>query len=377
MKRRSFLKGIGSSLLIYPVSPIFASKNSQKNKKVVWVVLRGALDSLSTVIPIKDKYLKLHRPNLCNLPEKEMLKINDDFSFHPSLINLHNWFENKELTIINSAYSGFKKRSHFDGQDYLESGLTIPDTDNGWLSRAIDIKNKKAIAISNTIPISLRSSSNVQNWLPLDLHQLDNDVYKNIESLYSNDNDLLESFKKGIASEQLFPANKSKKKVKKFSKLAKLCGAILSENNNYDCAMLEMGGWDTHYNQVSRLNKQLNNLDTGLNQLRVSLGEQWDNTLVIVATEFGRTVKENGTKGTDHGTASCMFITGGASNGGQVLGDWPGIKDEFLFEGRDLMPTSYVFSWIATALKQHWELEPYELFQVFPNTELYNENLTK
>ena len=149
----------------------------------------------------------------------------------------------------------------------------------------------------------------------------------------------------------------------------------MTENNAADSAMLELGGWDTHNNQANRLEKKLAELDKGLDALKAGLGEHWQNTLVIVATEFGRTAKENGTAGTDHGTGGAMLFAGGAINGGQVLGGWPGLKREQLFEERDLMPTSNSLSWIATALAQHWQFTDEELAYAFPSASVYKQKL--
>ena len=144
-----------------------------------------------------------------------------------------------------------------------------------------------------------------------------------------------------------------------------------------DCAMLELGGWDTHNNQSNRLARQLTELDNGLLALKEGLAEQWDNTVVIIASEFGRTAKENGTKGTDHGTAGALMLAGGAVSGGQVLGNWPGLEKNKLFEERDLMPTTNSFAWLASVLAQHWEMDKKQLQQVFPDIKPYTDNLIK
>ena len=140
--------------------------------------------------------------------------------------------------------------------------------------------------------------------------------------------------------------------------------------------MLEVGGWDTHNNQASRLTRQLSDLDNGIAALQQELGDYWKNTVVMIATEFGRTAKENGTGGTDHGTGGAMFMLGGAVNGGMVLGEWPGLKQEQLFKGRDLMPTTSTFSWIATVLQQHWQLSNDDIAKVFPTAPAYKIKLT-
>jgi uncharacterized protein (DUF1501 family) len=141
--------------------------------------------------------------------------------------------------------------------------------------------------------------------------------------------------------------------------------------------MLEMSGWDTHQNQIGRLDRQFQQLDEGIAALRKNLAEQWDQTVVVVTTEFGRTVAENGTRGTDHGTASAMFIAGGAVAGGRVRGRWPGLAVSKLYEGRDLMPTSDTRQWIRAILSQHWKLNSAQLEYVFPTVKTMGAQLIR
>ena len=161
----------------------------------------------------------------------------------------------------------------------------------------------------------------------------------------------------------------SDRKKSNFIELAKSAGLLLNGADAPDAAMLEMGGWDTHNNQLPRLNRQLSDLDQGMKALKQSLGPVWKKTLVVIATEFGRTVRANGTKGTDHGTGSALFLAGGAVKGGKVMGDWPGLSTQDLYQGRDLQPTSDVRSWIGGALAGHWGLSEAQLAAVLPGAQ--------
>jgi uncharacterized protein (DUF1501 family) len=165
------------------------------------------------------------------------------------------------------------------------------------------------------------------------------------------------------------------KRQGKFADLTKACAQLLHTEQGIDCAMLQLGGWDTHNNQANRLSRKLTELDTGLAILKTGLAEQWQNTVVIVATEFGRTASKNGTAGTDHGTASAMFIAGGGIAGGRVLGQWPGLKEQQLFEQRDLQATSNSFSWIASILSEHWQLSDLQIQQILPEFKRRKEKL--
>jgi len=377
MKRRDFIKSLAASLVLFQptsfASELLSSNNKipqnslSTDKKIIWVVLRGAMDSLHTVVPTFDKNLPLLRPKLFSSIKDNLLMLDNRYGLHPSLQSMHQWYKNKELMPIVAVSSGYKKRSHFDGQDFLESGLKAINFDSGWLGRAVDIKAKSALALANSMPISLRSSKLAKTWYPSRLKDADDDIYNSLLKMYQNDKVLQQRLTEGVSVQEMAGSmGNSTKRKGKFIELSKACAKLMSGKNGVDCAMLELGGWDTHNNQASRLKRQLSELDHGLTALKTGLHDQWQNTVVIVATEFGRTAKENGTGGTDHGTASAMFLAGGAIKGGKVLGNWPGLKNQQLFEQRDLMPTTNTFSWLASLLAQHWSFNDEQLSVVFP-----------
>lgn len=370
-QRRQLVKMMGASLVLMN-TPMFAKTKKGKPAKVVWVLLRGAMDSLHTVIPTQESQYKVLRPKLANGFDSTLLKLNSEFSLHPALQNLHDMYLKKQLLPIVAVGSGFSERSHFDGQDYLESGLSSLDHDNGWLARAIEQQSQstKGIAIANSVPISMRGSEKISTWFPSQLKDADENIYEALLDLYQGDNVLLSKLEEGLNT-QAMADNKVSRRKGKFVDLARSCAKLLANENDINCAMLEVGGWDTHNNQVGRLNRQLQELDSGIAALKSELSEQWQDTVVIVATEFGRTAKENGTGGTDHGSASAMFVAGGAVQGGQVLGQWPGLNTEQLYKKRDLMPTSNIFSWIGTILQQHWQLSEQQISDIFPNNKAY------
>lgn len=367
--RRRFLKqaALGTAILNFPTSLAFAS-SKKNNKKVIWVVLRGALDSLHTVIPTQDTNYQIHRPQLAKSFSKPLLPLNSEFSLHYSLKNCFQLYQDKSLLPIIAVGSGYSARSHFDGQDFLESGLGVVDQGSGWLARGMNAKKKKGIAVSQSMPVSFRQSEFANTWYPSKLKLAENDFYQQLGNLYSDNMQMQSMLDKGLALRNT--VKQGKKQRGQFVELADACAKLLIKDPSLDCAMLELGGWDTHNQQANRLQRNLSLLDKGIASLQKGLGKQWNDTLVIVATEFGRTVKENGTKGTDHGTGSVMFLTGGAVKGGKVMGQWPGLKNEQLFEGRDLKPTSNTFDWIATALQQHWQLSDLDIANVFPKAKL-------
>lgn len=383
LSRRQFVKmaGSGLALLSFPISSSLAfekSATAANNPKIIWLMLRGALDSLHTIVPTFDPQLKHYRPTLSTSFKSALLPLDKGFALHPALSNMHQWYQEKSLLPIVAVSSGYQQRSHFDGQDFLESGKAEIDHDSGWLARALDQRGKRALAISRSIPISLRSSNQVRTWYPSKLKSADTNIYAQLSKLYQSDTLLNESLERGLTVRDLLDKKQSKKRQGKFIDLTKACANLLTnQNENIDCAMLEFGGWDTHSNQSNRLERNLNELDQGLGELKEGLGKEWQNTVIIIGTEFGRTVKENGTGGTDHGTGSALFLAGGAVQGGRVLGDWPGLETSQLFEQRDLMPTSNSYSWISNVLANHWQIPESALQHVFPNITPNSEVLIK
>jgi uncharacterized protein (DUF1501 family) len=383
MQRRDFLKQLGAGLLVWQTPSLLGSLSHQVvGKKLVWVILRGGMDSLQTVIPAFEPELSTLRPTLAPAIADKVLAIDNGFALHPSLINLHQWYKNKEFLPIIAVSSGYAKRSHFDGQDFLESGLQSIDHNSGWLARAIDEKNQQALAIQNSTPLSLRSSDNVNTWYPSNLKESSSDIYEQLMALYQYDDLLQKRLIDGLKIKEMAGQSSSHKRRANFTDLTTACAKLmmgdpLKGENTVNCAMLELGGWDTHNNQTKRLTKQLTELDNGLAALKNGLSEKWDDTVVIIATEFGRTVKENGTAGTDHGSASTLMLAGGAVSGGQVLGNWPGLAKNKLFEERDLMPTTNSFAWLASVLAQHWDMDKKQLQKIFPGIKPYNDVLIK
>lgn len=386
LSRRKFIKAAtaGLATLSIPSSAVFAAALTkqtaaklQSNPKIIWVLLRGALDSLHTVIPTFDQQYKALRPNLSSSFKGPLLPLEKGFALHPALTNLHQWYQEKSMLPIVAVSTGYQQRSHFDGQDYFESGKNNIDHDSGWLGRAVALKNKNALAIARTTPISLRSSDRVNAWYPSKFAGADDDIYDALAQLYQDDELLSKTLNNGREIKGLLPVKSlaAKKQQGKFIELSKNCAKLMTGPQGVDCAMLELGGWDTHNNQANRLEQKLSELDLGLAALQEGLADTWQNTVIIIGTEFGRTVKENGTSGTDHGNASTMLMAGGAVSGGKVLGNWPGLELHELYKERDLMPTSNSFAWIGNILASHWQLSEQELMAVFPHINVYNDAL--
>ena len=192
LSRRQFVKmaGSGLALLSFPISSSLAfekSTTAANNPKIIWLMLRGALDSLHTIVPTFDPQLKHYRPTLSTSFKSALLPLDKGFALHPALSNMHQWYQEKSLLPIVAVSSGYQQRSHFDGQDFLESGKDEIDHDSGWLARALDQRGKRALAISRSIPISLRSSNQVRTWYPSKLKSADTNIYAKLSKLYQSD----------------------------------------------------------------------------------------------------------------------------------------------------------------------------------------------
>lgn len=370
MLKRDFIKGLGAGLMFLSQAPLQAAESlSQKtsDKKVIWVMLRGAMDSLHVVVPTFDPHLKQHRASLINPIEASLQPLERGYALHPALAHLSTWYQNKDLLPVVAVASPSRNRSHFYSQDLLESGSLQVDYQSGWLARALSEKHSLGLAFAHALPISMRGANTVRAWYPSSLPAAEEDIYSQLMQLYGQHPELQAQLQRGLEIKNTM-GEKNNLKRAPFKSLCRICGETLASTDT-QAAMIEFGGWDTHNNQVGRLNRQLSQLDMGLQELKASLGQQWPNTLIVVATEFGRTVKVNGTNGTDHGTGSALFLAGGAVNGGKVLGKWPGLANEQLYQKRDLMPTSDIRSWIGAALMQHWQLDTAQIQRVFPATE--------
>ncbi|GAC13081.1 DUF1501 domain-containing protein [Aliiglaciecola lipolytica] len=381
LNRRNFIKAGVAGWVVYQTmaSGALASslKPSTKHKKVVWVMLRGAMDSLHGVLPVGDPDFMAIRGDLVKPIVNQLLPLEQGFALHPALKNCHSWYQNQEFSPVVAVASGYRERSHFDGQDQMESGLNTTDHENGWLARAANLAHGHGLAISQTVPIALRGDDASQTWYPSHFATTEDDLIDRLRTLYAGNEEFSGLLESAVTNRDMLEMNGKDRTRANFSYLAKQCGELLNRDNSANCAMLELNGWDTHNNQFSRLSRQFEILDNGLGELKTGLGESWNKTVVIVTTEFGRTVAINGTKGTDHGTGSAMFLLGGAIKGKQVLGKWPGLKKEHLFANRDLMPTTDVRSWMASVLHQHWGLSLADLNNVFPDVTPIAQSIVK
>lgn len=372
IRRRQFLSlGVAVSASLLLAAPLARATGKPATGRFVWINLRGAMDGLHAVVPAFDQALRDQRGALVTPLESSLLALDGGFALHPELKTLHAWYREKSLAPVVAVASPYRERSHFIAQDVLESGLLPADQDSGWLARALrcgGLAESGGIAIAPSLPVVLRGEKDARTWYPSALPPADEDLYQRLLALYADDAQLQTRLQEGLATRagiDMAAMADAQARRPRLATLARACGEMLAENPALRGATLEMNGWDTHNQQLGRLAQQFKQLDEGLAALRQALGTAWSNTVVAIGTEFGRTVAVNGTGGTDHGTASVMFLTGGALAGGRVLGDWPGLGRAELQEQRDLRPTSDIREWLAGALGLAWGLDDAQVGSVF------------
>ncbi|MBV9784259.1 MAG: DUF1501 domain-containing protein [Acidisphaera sp.] len=355
------------------------------DKRFVVVILRGALDGMAAVVPYGDPGLATWRAELIpGAPGTEdgMLDLGGFYGLHPGLAGLHTLYAAGELLPVHAVAGSYRSRSHFEAQDYLESGADHRMT-SGWLNRVVSVlpvgeaghsPGGPALAVGMAMPLLLRGPATVGSWAPQNFGTPAPDLYARLASLNEADPITGPAIREGLrergfSTEVLSNTTVDPKQRYAFPSLAAAAGRMLAAADGPRIAALEIGGWDTHAGQAKRLNFPLQQLSTGLLALRVGLGDAWRSTAVLVMTEFGRTVRVNGTNGTDHGTGTIAFVLGGAVAGGRVMANWPGLAQANLFEDRDLQPTLDLRAVAKGLLAQHLGLPPPALARVFPDSD--------
>ena len=424
MKRRDFLTAgslaAGGALLTSRLS--FANTTVNGKSRFVFIILRGALDGLAAVPPYGDRDYPALRRDLA-MQANAIRPLNDTFGLHPSLAFLSESYNAHELIVFHAIASPYRERSHFDGQDVLESGFVRAHaSQSGWLNRALGsipagrvIDKELGVALGQNIPLVMRGSASVTSWSPSKLAALDEDTLERITDLYSGDPLLASRLADALAADAIAdapmsadastamttpasgganmpgggnaipvanmtsspnltppsagdstpedantlapkPANKAGGGPARYTEVVHAAAEFLRRDDGPKVAVFDTTGWDTHANEGAaqgQLAGRLAALDAGLRKLKEQLGPVWNDTAVLLCTEFGRTAAINGTRGTDHGTGTAAFLIGGAVKGGRVMADWPGLSAHALYQGRDLMPTLDLRSVLKGVMQEH------------------------
>ncbi len=381
LTRRTTLLGLATAASIGRTTLALAA--APTDKRLVVVILRGALDGMAAVVPYGDPGLVALRgeivPPAPGQPDG-VLDLGGFYGLHPALVGLHEMYRANELLPVHAVAGAYRVRSHFEAQDYLESGADHRLT-SGWLNRAVAAMpllgtpgpEGNALAIGVSVPLLLRGPAPVANWAPHGFAQPAPDLYAMIAALNRSDPITGPAIAEGLRargfSASVMEGDEEPKDKYAFPTLARSAGEMLRAPDGPRIAALELGGWDTHTAQPNRLAGPLRQLDSGLVALKTALGPAWGRTAVLVMTEFGRTARVNGTKGTDHGTGTVAFVLGGAVAGGLVKTTWPGLAPSQLFENRDLAPTTDLRAVAKGLLSAHLGLSSNALAHVFPGSE--------
>ncbi len=371
-----------------------------RDPRLLVVVLRGALDGLATVAPVGDPdWVRLRGDKALTLDGAvKALPLNSFFALNPAMPNLHRMYHAGHATIVHAVASPYRERSHFDGQDVLESGLTKPGAaDSGWLNRALAslqptgrAGGHDAFAVGPVTPLVARGAAPVLSWTPSRLPPTGDDTVMRVLDLYRHTDpmlahaleeriDLAKIARDGGMAMQPPKRDHTQKPQPGaylrayFADAAGAAAKFMSRPDGPRVGALAFDGWDTHQAEGAadgRLALLLGALDGAIGAIETGMGPAWDQTAVAIVTEFGRTARINGTEGTDHGTATVALLAGGALKGGRVIANWPGVNDVSLYQDRDLKPTTDLRAILKGLLRDHLRVDERVLAStVFPGSE--------
>lgn len=409
LNRRDFMKAgiVVAGSLSHP--NLWAATTSQPQKKMIVVLLRGAMDGLNVVVPYADADYYKWRPKLAfDKPNANtadsVIDLDGFFGINPTLKGLLPLWNDKQLAFIHASGSKSRSRSHFDAQYFMETAT--PDSFNvstGWLNRLLMVLNqdnqnmqsKKRLANQslNALIFSAIMPRIAMGNYPLTLISPGQAVGKNsfigstkanqlFDGLYSGNSSIDRAYQEAQASQKALQetvnaqteeskiAANGGKPVSGFAKDARQLAMLMRQRDDIGFGFFGLSGWDTHVGQGKSkgvLASSLTSLSNGLIELQQGLQDKWQDTVVVVMSEFGRTARENGYGGTDHGHGNVMWVLGGNVQGKKVYGTWPGLAEQQLFENRDLAVTTDFRDVLVNILQQHYQLNTTQLKQIFPD----------
>ncbi|MBO0906053.1 DUF1501 domain-containing protein [Jiella sonneratiae] len=385
ISRRRLLVG-GGVLAAWATMPRTGFAGTRDPRFVV-VILRGALDGLAAVAPVGDPaYRPLRGALALGEGGRDVLPLGDGFfALNDAMPKFKAFYDRGQALVVHAAATPYRDRSHFDGQNVLESGLAGPSgTQSGWLNRVAGalpagerVGAEPGLAIGPTVPLILAGPAGTLTWSPQTFRPAGEDTALRLASLYGeSDHELARLLTEGLETDRMM-ANTSfdleKGPARAFRTLASGAARLLAKEDGPRLAAISYEGWDTHVQEGAdhgRLARNLSALDLSLDDLAQGLGPAWRDTVVAVVTEFGRTAWGNGGGGTDHGTGTTAFLLGGAVRGGRVIADWPGLAKANLQDGRDLKPTTDLRAVLKGVLKDHLGLSETVLATtVFPDSQ--------
>ena len=395
LNRRSLLRGGAASLALWSFMPRSAIAGT-RDPRLLTMVLRGGLDGLSLAAPVGDpNYARLREVIAMAKPGEAGggLALNDMFALNPNMPFLHSLYQKREALVVHAVHTPYRERSHFDAQDILENGAAdTTKLKDGWLNRALanmpaaDKASPKGLSLGPVVPLVMRGHAEVLSWIPkvYNLPLRESTVARLMDLYNHTDPRLAAALVNGLEMVRVADASAAvpgtsvpvaqqpqattmpgqpparglnPNQFREFTEAAEMAAKFMKPHDGPRIGALSYNGWDTHANEgviQGALGNRLGGLDAAIQTLHDGLGaDAWKDTVVVIVTEFGRTARVNGTSGTDHGSATCALLVGGAVKGGRVLADWPGLADANLFENRDLKPTTDLRSVLKGVLRDH------------------------
>src|SRR5687768_12935413 len=366
MDRRSFMRQMCLGGIATFALPGVTFAQVKQDGRFVFLLLRGGFDGLAAVVPFGDDAYARLRSGFA-FEESELFALNELFGLAPGLSPLRDLWQANELVTLHAMAIPYRTRSHFDGQAILETGIDRPiGSADGWLNRLLQVMSgqRSGIAIAAGMPRSLTGSYEVQTWSPTQLGAVNDAYLERLGTLYRADKALYGRFEAAVQQQDIVgeePMARGGARRGGVRPLMQAAARILRQEGGANIAAMEFSGWDTHANQGlagGALDRLLGQLAEGLMAFRTDMGTAWSNTTVAVMTEFGRTARPNGTRGTDHGTAGAGFVLGPKVAKATAFADWPGLDERSLFEGRDLKPTLDVRAVLKAAVAGTFDLTP-------------------
>ena len=407
MNRRFFLhKGAlalagTTAIPSFLVRSVLAQTAAAPNRRLVVIFQRGAADGLNIVVPYREKNYYAMRPSI-SIPQNQVLDLDGFFGLHPSLALFKPLYDQGHLAVVHAAGSPDMSRSHFDAQDYMESGTPgLKATQDGWLNRALqaeDLRHRdphtafRALALSSEVPLTLAGKipaialNNVNGFAVGGRGPAPSPAANAFEAMYGDSGDRIfhaagdETFEavkmlRAANPAQYTPGPGVEYPSSDFGNNMRQIAQLLKANLGVEAAFTDIQGWDTHHNQggaEGQLSNRLRDFSAAIAGFWRDLGDNAENVTLVTMSEFGRTARENGTGGTDHGHANAMFVLGGNVKGGKVYGRWPGLDDHQLNEGRDLALTTDYRQVLGEVVNKTLGANNYEL--VFPGAHLAANN---
>ncbi len=365
-----------------------------RDPRLLTVVLRGGLDGLSVVAPVGDPDYETIREGLAFGDENAGIRLDGFYALNGNMPSLAGLYKKREALIVHATATPYRERSHFDGQDVLESGLaTSTKGESGWMNRALGAMerrgrvNASGFAVGAQVPLIMRGPAPVLSWMPPGFEQASADTRRRLLNIYRHaDPTLARAVESGMELDEMIGGEDEirtvmrtsremggRGNVRQYRMFGSVAGKVMADPDGPRLGSFDLGGWDTHANArpfKGNLGKRLRALDATIEGLNMQLAEVWKDTVIVLVTEFGRTVRMNGTGGTDHGTATIALLIGGAVRGGRVIADWPGLSERVQYQKRDLMPTVDLRSVFKGVLGDHLDVPKRRLADtVFPDSQ--------